>query len=49
MASEAMSTPDQTGPTAANTQVLRVLYVAAHATAVALTGYERDLQTSSRG
>ena len=44
VASEAMSTPDQTGPTAANTQVLHALYVAAHATAVALTGYERDLQ-----
>jgi hypothetical protein len=44
VASEAMSTPEQTGPTAANTQVLHALYVAAHATAVALAGYERDLQ-----
>jgi hypothetical protein len=44
VASEAMSTPEQTGPTAAKTQVLHALYVAAHATAVALAGYERDLQ-----
>jgi hypothetical protein len=44
VASEAISTPNQTGSTAANTQVLHALYVAAHATAVALTGYERDLQ-----
>jgi hypothetical protein len=44
VASEAISTPDQVGLTAANTQVLHALYVAARATAVALTGYERDLQ-----
>jgi hypothetical protein len=44
VASEAISAPDQSGPTAANTQVLHALYVAAHATAVALTGYERDLE-----
>jgi hypothetical protein len=37
--------PDgQIGLTAAKTQVLHALYVAAHATGVALTGYERDLQ-----
>ena len=34
----------QTGPTTAYTQILHALYVAAHATAVALTGYQRDLQ-----
>jgi hypothetical protein len=34
----------QIGPTTANTQILHALYVAAHATAVVLTGYERDLQ-----
>jgi hypothetical protein len=44
VASEVVSTPDQTGPTAANTQVLDALYVAAHATALALTECERDLQ-----
>jgi hypothetical protein len=42
--SGAVSMPNQTGPTAAHTQILHALYVAAHATAVALTGYERDLQ-----
>jgi hypothetical protein len=34
----------QSGPTTSNTQMLHTLYVAAHATAVALTGYQRDLQ-----
>ena len=44
-ASEAVSTDGQAGPTtAANTQILHALYVAAHATVVALTGYQRDLQ-----
>ena len=43
VASEAVSTDGQIGPTTANTQILHALYVAAHATAVALTGYERDL------
>jgi hypothetical protein len=42
--SEAVSMPNQTGSTAAHTQVLHALYVAAHATTVALTGYRRDLQ-----
>jgi hypothetical protein len=42
--SEAVSTDGQVGPTSANTQILHALYVAAHATAVALTGYQRDLQ-----
>jgi hypothetical protein len=31
-------------PTSAETQILHALYVAAHVTAVALTGYERDLR-----
>jgi hypothetical protein len=44
MASEAVSTDGQIGPTTANTQILHALHVAAHATAVALTGYQRDLQ-----
>jgi hypothetical protein len=44
VASEAVSTPDQTGTTTANTQVLHTVYVAARATAVSLTSYERDLQ-----
>ena len=44
VASEAMSTPEQNGPTSANAQVLHALHVAAHATAVAMAGYERDLQ-----
>ena len=44
VASEAVSTDGQIGPTTANTQILHALYVAAHATAVALTGYQRDLQ-----
>jgi hypothetical protein len=44
VASEAVSIGGQTSPTTANTQMLHALYVAAHATAVTLTGYERDLQ-----
>ena len=44
VASKAVSTDGQIGRTAACTQILHALYVAAHATAVALTGYERDLQ-----
>jgi hypothetical protein len=42
--SEAVSTDGQIDPTTANSQILHALYVAAHATAVALTGYQRDLQ-----
>jgi hypothetical protein len=42
--SEAASTDGQIGLATAKTQMLQGLYVAAHATAVALTGYERDLQ-----
>src|SRR5512132_3670843 len=42
--SEAVSTDRQIGLTTARTQMLHALYVAAHATAVALTGYRRDLQ-----
>jgi hypothetical protein len=42
--SEAVSTDGQIGLTTARTQMLHALYVAAHATAVALTGYRRDLQ-----
>jgi hypothetical protein len=44
VAPEAESTNGQIGRTTANTQILQALYVAAHATAVALTGYQRDLQ-----
>jgi hypothetical protein len=43
VASEAVSTDGQIGPTTANTQIVHALHVAAHATAVALTGYQRDL------
>ena len=43
VASEAVSTDGQIGR-AAKTQILHTLHVAAHATAVALTGYQRDLQ-----
>jgi hypothetical protein len=42
--SEAVSTDGQIGLTTAKTQMLHALYVPAHATAVALTGYQRDLQ-----
>jgi len=42
--SEAVSTDGQIGLTTIKTQMLHALYVAAHATAVALTGYQRDLQ-----
>jgi hypothetical protein len=44
VASEAVSTDGQIGRTTANTQVLHALHVAAHATTVALTEYQRDLQ-----
>jgi hypothetical protein len=44
LASEAVSTGGQASPTTANTQILHALYVAAHATVVALGGYERYLQ-----
>jgi hypothetical protein len=44
VASEAVSTDGQASPTTANTQILHALHVAAHATTVALGGYERDLQ-----
>jgi len=42
--SEAVSTDGQIGLTTAKTQMLHALYVAARATSVALTGYQRDLQ-----
>src|SRR5215203_1596425 len=42
--SEAVSTDGQIDPTPASAQMLRALYVAAHATTVALTWYQRDLQ-----
>jgi hypothetical protein len=42
--SEAVSTDGRIGLTTAKTQMLHALYVPAHATAVALTGYQRDLQ-----
>jgi len=42
--SEAGSTDGQIGLATAKTQMLHALYVAAHATSVALTGYQRDLQ-----
>jgi hypothetical protein len=44
VASEAVSSGDQASTTTANTQVLHAVYVAAHASTVALGGYERDLQ-----
>jgi hypothetical protein len=44
VASEAVSTDGSIDATPANTQILHALYVAAHATAVALAGYQRDLQ-----
>jgi hypothetical protein len=44
VASEPVSTDGQIDPTAPNSQILHVLYVAAHATTVALTEYQRDLQ-----
>ena len=44
VASEAVSTDSQTSASTAKTQILHALYVAAHATTVALGGYERDLQ-----
>jgi hypothetical protein len=44
VAAEAVSTDGQVRPTTANTHMLHALYVAAHATSVALTGYERGLQ-----
>jgi hypothetical protein len=44
VASEAVSTDGQAVPISANAQILHALYVAAHATAVALTAYQRDLQ-----
>jgi hypothetical protein len=46
--SEAIPTPDQTGIATAHTPVMHAVYVAAHATAVSLTGYERDLQHRSK-
>jgi hypothetical protein len=42
--SEAVSTDGQIDLTTANSQILHALHVAAHATAVALAGYQRDLQ-----
>jgi hypothetical protein len=44
VASAAVSTDGPIGRTTARTRMLHVLYVAAHATAVALTGYQSDLQ-----
>ena len=44
LASEAGPNDSSSDPTTPNTQILHTLYVAAHATAVALTGYQRDLQ-----
>jgi hypothetical protein len=44
VASEAGSADGPINPTTANSQILHALYVAAHATTVALTGYQRDLQ-----
>jgi hypothetical protein len=44
VASEAASTDGPVDPVTARTQMLHALYVAAHATAAALTGYQRDLQ-----
>jgi hypothetical protein len=43
VASQTVSTDGPIGPTTARTQMLHALYVAVHATTVALTGYERDL------
>jgi hypothetical protein len=42
--SGAISTDGQIGRTTAKTKILHALYVAAHATAVALTGCQRDLK-----
>jgi hypothetical protein len=42
--SEAVSTDGQIGLTTVKTHTLHALYIAAHATTVALTGYQRDLQ-----
>jgi hypothetical protein len=44
VASEAVSTDGQIDSTAPTSQILHVLYVAAHAATVALTEYQRDLQ-----
>jgi hypothetical protein len=44
VASKAVSTNGPIDPITANTQILHALCVAAHATTVALTGYQRDLQ-----
>jgi hypothetical protein len=44
VASEPVSTGGQIDPTAPNSQILHVVYVAAHAATVALTEYQRDLQ-----
>jgi hypothetical protein len=43
-ASEAVSTDGPIDPVTAKIQILHALHVAAHATTVALTGYQRDLQ-----
>jgi hypothetical protein len=48
VASEAISTPGQTGPTTANTQVLHALYLAAHATSAALLGMSGTFNVVSR-
>jgi hypothetical protein len=44
VASKAVSTDGPIEPTTVRTQIVHALYVAAHATTVALTGYQRDLQ-----
>ena len=44
VASKAVSTEGPIEPTTAGTQIVHALYVAAHATTLALTGYQRDLQ-----
>jgi hypothetical protein len=44
VASEAVSTDGPIDPVTVRIHVLHALYVAAHATTVALTGYQRDLQ-----
>ena len=44
VAPKAVSTDGPVEPITARTRIVHVLYVAAHATAVALTGYQRDLQ-----
>jgi len=44
VASQAVSTDGPIEPVTARTQMLHALHVAVHATTVALTGYQHDLQ-----